>query len=206
MNVDEDLLRGLLDADADGAPRSLTVHGDGRALADEPVAGALLPGSFNPLHDGHRGLADVASDAAGLPVAYELSVVNVDKPPLDLPEIERRLAGFAGERWPLVLTRAPTFIAKARLFPGVTFVIGWDTAVRLVHARYYGDSEAAMRDALAEMRDRGCRFLVAGRAVDGRFRTLAEAGIPGAFAEAFAEIPESRFRSDLSSTAIRERG
>jgi hypothetical protein len=164
----------------------------------------LLPGSFNPLHEGHRGLADVASEIAGAPATYELSVVNVDKPPLDLPEVERRLDQFAGSRWPLVLTRAPTFIEKARLFPGVTFAIGWDTAVRLVHARYYGDSEAAMRDALAEMRELGCRFLVAGRRVEGRFRALAEAGIPPALAGSFAEIPESRFRSDLSSTALRE--
>ena len=67
----------------------------------------------------------------------------------------------------MALTGAPTFHRKARLFPGTAFVIGWDTAVRLVDPRYYGDSEDAMLGALADMWSRGCRFLVAGRQHDG---------------------------------------
>jgi len=204
--VSPSVLVALLAAEGVAAmrePRSVTAHPDGRLAADESVTGLLYPGSFNPLHDGHRALAAAASTIAAVPVTYELAVLNVDKPPLDLDELRRRIAPFRREPWPLALTTAPTFVEKARLFPGVTFVIGWDTAVRLVHARYYSDSEHAMLDALAEMGALGCHFLVAGRVVDGRFRRLGEAEIPPRFVDLFTEIPESRFRVDMSSTELR---
>jgi hypothetical protein len=176
---------------------------DGQAATDGRIEGvALLPGSFNPLHHGHEALAAVAGELLQREVLFELSVVNVDKPPLALEDVERRAAQFAG-RWRVLLTRAPRFVEKARLFPGSTFVIGWDTAVRLVHPRYYGDSEAGMRGALAEMRDLGARFLVAGRASAGGFRTLAHAELPEEFAPMFEAIPEALFRADVSSTELR---
>jgi len=40
----------------------------------------VLPGSFNPLHEGHLGLARVAMALRpGLPLAYEISLSNIDK-------------------------------------------------------------------------------------------------------------------------------
>jgi hypothetical protein len=73
-----------------------------------------------------------------------------------------------------------------------------------VAPRYYGDSEAAMEAALAEMAGRGTRFLVAVRRdAAGRLHGLADAAIPDRFAILFTEIPESRFRVDVSSTELR---
>src|SRR5690606_21233627 len=46
-------------------------------VRQRPVA--LLPGSFHPLHDGHRGMARVARRKLSAPVVWELSVANVDK-------------------------------------------------------------------------------------------------------------------------------
>jgi hypothetical protein len=118
----------------------------------------------------------------------------------------KRLAQFRG-RARVVLSRAPTFLAKGRLFPGAVFVLGWDTAVRLVAPRYYGakgGDEQAMQRALEELRRLECRFIVGGRALDGQFKTLADIDIPDEFAPMFEAIPESRFRADISSTALRE--
>ena len=71
------------------------VMAGGGTLAVEGAApGALLPGSFNPLHPGHRELLDAAADLLGFRPAYELSVANVDKPPLTAGEVRRRLAAF----------------------------------------------------------------------------------------------------------------
>ncbi len=190
----------LLDGDA----RWVTVHPDGRMVVDGDAPGALLPGSFNPMHAGHTELAQVAGDVLGAPVAYELSVSNVDKPPLAAGEVHRRLHQFQGVGT-VVLTRAETFIEKSALFSGCGFAIGWDTVTRLIQPRYYGDSEPAMLQALAEMWGRGTRFAVGGRTDDGgEFRSLSDVNIPDGFRPMFTEIPEADFRRDVSSTSIRE--
>ena len=180
----------------------VTATPDGGLHRAAPTPAGLLPGSFNPCHDGHVGLARVAAEILGTEVRFELSVVNVDKPSLDAPEVRRRLAQFAGLAT-VELTRAPIFLEKARLFPGVTFVIGADTAERIVAPRYYG-GEAGMNAALDEMAERGARFLVAVRRdAAGHLHGLKDAAVPPRFAGVFTEIPESRFRLDVSSTELR---
>ena len=190
----------------DGNANWLTVPPDGQISADANPPAALLPGSFNPIHAGHTRLAAAGAATLGMSVAYELSVVNVDKPPLTIDEVQRRIDGFNGAG-PLILTRAETFRKKAALFPGCGFVIGWDTAARLIEPRYYGNSQRDMLTALAEMWALGCRFAVAGR-IDaaGAFRTLDDIPIPDGFRPLFTPIPESQFRADISSTALRATG
>ena len=187
-----------------GDVASVTVHPDGRTVVDEAVSNPLLPGSFSPLHYGHQELTAVAEKELGAPVAYELSVVNVDKPPLEEEDIQRRMAQFRGKA-KLVLTRAETFHKKGRLFPGASFVIGWDTALRLVEPRYYGGDYSTMCLALAELGAAGSRFLVAGREDGGNFKTLADVPVPAGFDFMFQGIPESAFRADVTSTALRSR-
>ena len=196
---------GPLDRLLSGEAASVLVSVDGRMAAGHPVRAPLLPGSFNPLHHGHEGLARAAAVVLGAGVAYELSVTNVDKPTLDDGEIRARLGQFHGKA-EVVLTRAETYLKKARLFPGCTFVIGWDTAERLVAARYYGDDDAAMLTALAEIRAAGCSFLVAGREVGGVYHTLDAVPVPQGFEGMFQAIPQEVFREDVSSTSLRSGG
>lgn len=179
------------------------VHPDGRIAADQSICGGILSGSFNPLHRGHQALAQTAARILDAPIAYELSVANVDKPPLTEAEVRRRVAQFAGKA-PLALTREPVFWKKSRLLPGCAFIIGADTAVRLVEPRYYEGSRSQMLIALERMRQNDCRFLVAGRADGTAFRTLSDVAIPDGFEPMFAAIPEAAFRSDISSTQIRQ--
>jgi nicotinic acid mononucleotide adenylyltransferase len=193
----EQLLAGELDR--------VTVQPDGQMMLSAPQPFMLFPGSFNPLHEGHVSLARVAEEHRQQPLAFEISVTNVDKPPLAGETVRHRLAQFAW-RSPVELTRAPTFVEKSRLFPRTTFVIGADTAERLVAPKYYGDDELRMHVALEEIANSGSSFLVAVR-IDpaGRVRALNDIPVPRRYADLFTEIPEHHFRFDISSSEIRAR-
>ena len=166
---------------------------------------AILPGSFNPVHAGHWGLAAAAREILGAEVHFELSRRNVDKPELSDDEIARRAGQFAG-RGDLWITHAPRFFEKAAHFPGVAFVIGADTAARIVDVRYHNNDADQLAAALAALQQRECRFLVAAR-VDGRgvVLTLDDLAIPNRWRPLFASIPESRFRLDICSSDMRRR-
>ena len=74
--------------------------------------------------------------------------------------------------------QAPLFTVKSKLFAKSTFVIGYDTAIRLIMPKYYG-SEAKMLLELAAMRYRGCNLIVAGRVDEDRiFRTMSDVTLP----------------------------
>ena len=177
------------------------VHADGRIRTQNVNPQVLLPGSFNPLHQGHRAMAQAAMTHLGKPIAFEISAFNVDKPPLARDNLLTRLAQFAGS-WPIYLTNAPTFIEKARLFSNTIFVVGFDTAERIIAPRYYEGSRAKMLAAFDEMLALGCQFLVAGRVnKKGVFKTVRDLNTPLGY-EALFE-PLNNFRLDISSTEIR---
>lgn len=183
---------------------ALCVEMDGRMRSDAPLPRVLLPGSFNPVHEAHCTLVALGERLAGGSAAFELSVANADKPPLGAEEVRRRAASFAG-RGPLWLTHAPTFVEKAHLFPGAAFVVGADTAARILQPRFYGDSAERMEQALATLRDHRCRFLVAGRVdASGQFLALDDLAIPPAHRDLFTAIPADLFRMDVSSTQLRK--
>jgi hypothetical protein len=178
------------------------------AYVGEPtLPHAILPGAFNPPHVGHQRLAQVAAQRLGQPVAYELSITNVDKRPLDFLEIAVRLNALRqlDDRATVVLTDAPTFRQKSALFPGCTFVVGADTVLRISDPRYYDGQPSDCAAALAEIADRGCRFLVFGRQIDNHFRVLSELKIPDSLRALCDEVPAGEFREDVSSTELRVR-
>lgn len=162
----------------------------------------IFAGAFHPRHDGHRAMAKIAAERTGRTVEHELSIVNVDKPPIDFIEMERRAAQFAADE-PLWFTRAPTFIEKTAIFPKATFVVGADTILRIAEAKYYG-GEAARDEALASLTAAGCRFLVFGRCHEVGFQTLGDLHLPEALRRLCNEVPADAFRLDVSSTLLRQ--
>jgi nicotinamide mononucleotide (NMN) deamidase PncC len=179
------------------------ILGEILAAPSQPHDGRLLmPGAFNPLHRAHERMLAIAEARTGLVGAFELSIVNVDKPLLDYTEIDQRLRQFGKPVW---LTRLPTFIEKARYFPGSTFVVGADTLARIVEPRYYAG--VAGRDAaLAELAELGTRFVVFGRTIDAEFRTLDDLDLPESIRALCIGIGAAEFSDPLSSTELRRRG
>lgn len=192
----QDLLAGRIAcAVAQGQPATAIYFG-----ASVPRR-AVFAGAFNPRHAGHLRMAQVAAGLLGVPVEFEISILNVDKPPLDFTELHERAAQFdPGET--LWFTRAATFLEKAAIFAPATFVVGADTIARIADARYYA-GEAGCAQAIAQLAASGCRFLVFGRHLAGRFVSLAQLQLPAALRQICDEIPEPAFRLDISSTDLR---
>jgi len=149
-------------------------------------------------------------------VFYEISVQNADKGSVGLMDLEKRRAQFSVSPdgpLPCVFSTAKLFSEKAVLFPGCWFVVGADTAIRVVNPFYYGNSKWNMYNALSELSSSGVKFVVGARVKkDGSVETVAsiydfmkslDIAIYEGLRAMFVEIPESDFRVDLSSTQLR---
>lgn len=174
--------------------------------------GLVLPGSFNPLHVGHIDLARVAqAHHPELPLVFELAIVNVDKGSLEEEMLQRRLEQFTNHG--VMVTKHSRFFEKAKLFPNCVFVVGADTAIRIVDKKYYGDDErekiAVLSSIILEYK---CKFLVAGR-LDNKtnvFTTCEKEvhmSLPSSLvSKGFSFLTEDEFRRDISSTELRSKG
>lgn len=162
----------------------------------------IFPGAFNPLHAGHRRMAELAAEILGRPVEFEISIENVDKPPLDFTEMKVRLVHFAAGQtvW---FTRAPTFQRKAALFPQTTFIVGTDTIRRIADPHYYAGDPRAAASAIESLSQNGARFLVFGRVTGERFESLSGLDLPAELRRLCQEVPVEQFRQDISSTRVR---
>jgi hypothetical protein len=167
----------------------------------------IFSGSFNPIHEGHKELANIAEEIVGSKVTYELSVTNFEKPPLDLIEIDKRIRQFDDN---IVLTNTPLFIDKVKLFPNSYFVIGIDTFKRLIS----GDTNLVNKTLISIFYDCKCKFIIFGRKIGDKFETVKDCQLSDSCGfnldnlierGLIIEIPESKFRKDISSSEIRNK-
>lgn len=158
----------------------------------------ILSGSFNPLHKGHTELL-IASEKeiAAIPL-FEISIFNVDKNQIDFFDLNERIKQFRSIG-KLIITNSPTFTEKSSIFKKSIFVVGYDTALRLIDKKYYSYN---INDAYKEIKKNGCSFLVTGRYIDKKYYDPNEINY-GEFKDFFSILPENKFRLDISSTILR---
>ncbi len=146
-------------------------------------------------------MAEIAERISSQQVAYELSIVNVDKPLLDYCEMRTRAAQFTDRT--LWLTSAASFLEKTALFPDSTFVMGSDTYTRLLELKYYGGSVEAATQAVRQIAEKARRIILFDRARDTACKNLARIDVPQQLQAITTAIPVEDFQSDISSTQLR---
>mmetsp|Transcript_15742 Transcript_15742/g.21981 ORF Transcript_15742/g.21981 Transcript_15742/m.21981 type:complete len:387 (-) Transcript_15742:124-1284(-) len=181
----------------------------------------ILPGSFNPLHIGHVRMlqSSVAKIYRGakerMPLnlsltpggAFELTVPNPDKGNIHVDELLDRALQFAG-RMDLYSSSCALFDEKSVLLPGTIWVVGIDTAQRMLMPRFYNDDPKGPERLLSEVSKNQGSFLVAGRGLGGHWTEgIEDLDIPSKYQSSeFQCLEEEEFRLDISSTQLRKLG
>jgi Nicotinic acid mononucleotide adenylyltransferase len=124
----------------------------------------IFSGSFNPCHAKHIEMAKIAAGKYNEPVNFEISLANVDKPPIDYISLKERinsLLKYREEKYMgnIFLTNSPLFAEKAILFPNSIFLIGTDTLNRLFNEKYYRNGEDK-QSLLKHFQKYNIRFMV----------------------------------------------
>lgn len=140
----------------------------------------VIPGSFNPFHEGHEFIGKYCRAFFDNPtIYYEITTNNVDKGFITDKEVNSRSAPILDRGWEVIYCPHAAFIDKARFYSKkftnclnkkwwteivyeeayFHFAVGMDTFARILDPKYAG-SKDKLNLQLREMLELGVSFLV----------------------------------------------
>jgi len=128
---------------------------------------ALMPGAFNPPHEGHFGTADAMLKDHGRSVVFEVTAEPPHKNFLSVQELLQRAKLLHG-RDRIFTRKAPLYLHKARAFSGISLVVGADAMLRMLDPKWGVDPQVLLN----ELSNLHTKIFIAGREVDGKFVTI----------------------------------
>ncbi len=176
----------------------------GSRLRSVPDNVVLYPGSYNPPHPGHIGVAKAVADKTLRPVVFHVTADGPHKAPLTVQDLLKRARMLRGHD--RLFTRGDSlYLDKARRFPGVPIAMGADALLQMLDPKW-GQPVLPM---LYEFSQLGTRFYVTSRRVGGSLVSLDDVlrssgasslGDPDLLSHLFCQVDGSW---DFSSTEER---
>ena len=196
----------------DGAPEIRWIYRAAQHIRTDGKRLGIFSGSFNPLTVAHIEMIEAAQKEYDLDeILLILARANVDKGVFGLSLSERllmlKLYAASREDFSVVACSHGKFIEKIEALkpaypPGThfSFIVGYDTFIRLFDPKYYTDLHAAL-EALFNQ----CHFIVANRQEydADAVRKVMEMSDYRRYAGCIDLITLPDFYSDISSTDIR---
>ena len=144
---------------------------NGKRLEKIPKEGkwALMPGAFNPPHEGHFGSAEAAMKDYNHRAVFEITADPPHKGALTVQALLQRAKMLQGyDR--VVTTQLPLYIDKARKYPGKPIILGADAMVRMLDPKW----GLNIGEMFGEFYNLGTKLFVSGREIDGLFTSCED--------------------------------
>lgn len=196
-----------------GEPQIRWVHRAKKRIAADEERLGIFSGSFNPLTVAHVKMMETAGANSNLQeILLLLAKANVDKKVFGLSLAERllmlKLYASSREDVSVAACSHGRFIEKLAALKAVyspstrfSFIVGYDTLVRIFDAQYYTDFGTALESLFNR-----CRLIVANRETNDAeaVNKFLEQQEIRAFAENIDIIELPSFYAEISSTQIRK--
>lgn len=127
---------------------------------------ALMPGAYNPPHEGHFSTAEHVRDEYNRSVIFEVTAEPPHKDHLTVQQLLQRAKLLQGHDR-LFTRHEPFYLDKAAAYPGVPLVLGADAMVRLFDPKWGLD----IADMFVKFHNLDTKLLVAGRLIGDKFVT-----------------------------------